>query len=243
MKTLIQTLLIFAIAIPAFAADKAGEQVEKSFKISGDISVPYLQYLPKRYKAEDKVTKWPLMIFLHGRGESNGPLDIVSMWGPPKKAKNGDKLPFILISPQCPKEDRWASDTQMERILKLITQIKKEFPIDDNQIILTGLSMGGFGSWELAAREPDMFAAVMPICGGGKPENATKLKDVNIWAYHGTEDSVVPYKFSVDMVEAIKKAGGKKIKLTSVKGAGHNSWSAAYEDRKVWKWFAEQKKK
>lgn len=243
MKKFIQTLLFLALSVPAFAADKAGEQVEKSFKISEGISVPYLQYLPKKFKAEDKDTKWPLMIFLHGRGESNGPLDIVTKWGPPKKAKNGDKLPFILISPQCPKEDRWSSDTQMERIQKLIAHIRKEYPIDDKQIILTGLSMGGYGSWELAAREPDMFAAVMPICGGGKTGNASKLKDVNIWAYHGTEDNVVPYQLSVDMVDAIKKAGGKKIKLTSVEGAGHNSWSAAYEDRKVWKWFAEQKKK
>jgi len=242
MKNFLSTLLVFAIAVATISADEAGKQVEKSFKISDEVSIPYLQYLPKKYKAGNKNKKWPLILFLHGRGESNGPLSIVAKWGPPKKVANGDDIPYILISPQCPKEDRWASDTQVARLLKLLTQLKKEFPIDENQIILTGLSMGGFGSWNLAAREPDMFAAVMPICGGGKPEFADKLKDTNIWAYHGTADQVVPYQLSVDMVDAIKKAGGKKIKLTSVKGVGHNSWSAAYEDRKVWKWFAAQKK-
>jgi predicted peptidase len=233
------TLFLSLSLTGSLLADEAGKQVEKSLKISDSVSLPYLQYLPKDYK-EGK--KFPLMLFLHGRGESNGPLSVVAKWGPPKIVADGGDLPFILISPQCPTEDFWSSDTQQEQLLKLLDQVKKDFAIDESRIILTGLSMGGYGSWELAARKPTMFAAVMPICGGGKPENADKLKDVNIWVYHGTDDTAVPYQKSVDMVEAIKKAGGKTIEFTTLEGVGHNSWSTAYGDKKVWKWFANQKR-
>lgn len=232
--------LFFTLALTSsLFADESGKQIEKSLKISDEISIPYLQYLPKDY---DKDKKHPLMLFLHGRGESNGPLSVVAQWGPPKIVANGKNLPFILISPQCPKEDFWSSDTQIDRLLKLLDHVKKEFSVDENRIVLTGLSMGGYGSWELAAREPDMFAAVMPICGGGKPENASKLKDLNIWVYHGTADTAVPYQKSVDMVEAIKKAGNKTIQFTTLQDVGHNSWSEAYGNKKVWKWFEESKK-
>ena len=124
---------------------------------------------------------------------------------------------------------------------KLLAHIQKSLPIDKSRIYLTGLSMGGFGSWELAARNPKKFAAVLPICGGGNVKNGPKLVDIPIWAWHGTVDKIVPFNKSRDMVLAVKRAGGQKIKFTQLSGIGHVSWPQAYNDPKVWEWFDQHK--
>lgn len=218
----------------------SGQQTETILKVDEKTSIPYLQYLPKGFDASDKQKKYPLMLFLHGRGESNGPLSIVKKWGPPRIV--GERgLPYIVISPQCPRESWWDHDDQQERLIKLLAHVQKEFPIDEKRIILTGLSMGGYGSWELSSRLPKTFAGVAPICGGGNPQNASKLIEIPIWNWHGDADKVVPLTKSTEMVEAVKKAGGKKIKFTILKGVAHNSWSAAYGDPGLWEWFAKQK--
>ena len=123
-------------------APTPGKQVERTMSDAlGDVE--YLIYLPKEY---DQEKTWPLILFLHGRGESNGPVSLVAKWGPPKFAKRGDDLPFILVSPQCPRDGRWSDDTRQEQLGRLLETAIKEFRVDNDRIYLTGLSMGGYGS-------------------------------------------------------------------------------------------------
>lgn len=217
-----------------------GAQVELAHKVSDELSVPYLLYLPKKFDGDAK-KKWPVMLFLHGRGESRGPLSIVAKWGPPLMAKRGDDFPYILISPQCPSKSSWNSDVQQAGVLDLLDHITKTYPVDTSRVYLTGLSMGGYGSWKLAANNPKRFAAVAPICGKGNTKDGAKLKDLPIWVFHGSKDTVVPYKHSVEMVEAIKSAGGKKVRFTTYE-VGHNSWSKAYATPELFQWFDQHKR-
>ena len=214
-----------------------GKQVEQTYQTSDGASVPYLLYLPKDYEAEKKS---PLILFLHGRGESYGPLSLVAKWGPPRFAARGDELPYVLVSPQCPGNDSWNKPTQQKRLLELLDHIEKTYSIDDQHVCLTGLSMGGYGSWRLAADHPERFSCAVPICGGGDPADADKLKDLPIWVFHGDQDGAVPFQRSVDMVEAINKAGGTKLRFTSMEHIGHNCWSAAYATPELFQWISQQ---
>jgi len=218
-----------------------GKQVELSFKTPAGLTIPYLLYLPKNLDPE-AARKWPVILFLHGRGESRGPLKIVAKWGPPRMAARGDDLPYLVISPQCPADSRWNADNQQKGLLDLLDHLGANYPVDQSRLYLTGLSMGGYGSWKLAVEHGKRFAAAAIICGAGNPADAGKLVDLPIWVFHGTEDRVVPYKNSAEMVEAIEKAGGKKIRFTTFKGVGHNSWSAAYATPELYQWFDRHKR-
>ena len=235
---------LFLLNSQAIAQDTVaipGKQVEMSFQTSDGADVPYLLYLPKDYQADGE-KKFGLMYFLHGRGESNGPLSLVAKWGPPKFAARGDDLPWIVVSPQCPKSDNWSSDTQQTRLTELLHATIKNYNIDEGRVFLTGLSMGGYGSWTMATHHPELFAAVAPVCGGGDPNQAEKLKDVPIWVFHGDQDRAVPFERSVKMVEAIKNAGGEKIRFTTLEYIGHNCWSAAYATPELYQWMEQQAK-
>ncbi len=215
-----------------------GKQVEQTFQTSDGESVSYLLYLPSNFTKDANL---PLVYFLHGRGESYGPLSLVAKWGPPKFAERGDKLNYILVSPQCPKDDSWSKDTQQTRLKELLDYVVKEYGADKKRLYLTGLSMGGYGSWRMAAAHPKLFAAVAPVCGGGDPKDADKLKDTPIWVFHGDRDGAVPFQKSVDMVEAIKAAGGKKVRFTTFEHFGHNCWSATYNTPELFGWMFKHK--
>jgi predicted peptidase len=241
IRCVLLPLLCITTSSLAFAEKPApGTQVQQSFETSDGAAVPYLLYLPKDYQAGKE---FPLMLFLHGRGESHGPLDLVAKWGPPRMAARGDDLPFIVVSPQCPGADRWSSDQQQQRLSELLDEVVNKFAADKSRLYLTGLSMGGFGSWRMAADQPDRFAAVVPICGKGDPEHGEKLKDIPIWVFHGDQDKAVPFEHSVDMVEAIKQAGGTKVRFTTLEGIGHNSWSAAYATPELYGWMLQQSRR
>lgn len=220
-------------------APSPGKQVEQAFTASDGASVAYLLYLPKDY---DPSSKSQLILFLHGRGESHGPLSLVAKWGPPRFAARGDELPYVLVSPQCPGNDSWSKPTQQNRLIELLDHIVKIYSIDEDHLCLTGLSMGGYGSWRMAADHPGRFSSVVPVCGGGDPGDAEKLKDVPIWVFHGDQDGAVPFQRSVEMVEAIKKAGGTKIRFTSLEHIGHNCWSATYATPELFEWISKQKR-
>jgi len=180
---------------------------------------------------------WPLLLFLHGAGERGTDLNKVKVHGPPKLAGTTAELnKFIIVSPQCP-AGRW----DLVALKSLIDHTVKTQPVDKNRIILTGLSLGGFATWGLLAEYPDLAAAAVPICGGGKPDTAAKFKHVPIRVYHGAKDDAVPQKRSDEMVEALKKAGGKP-EYTIFPDAGHDSWTAAYADAKLYQWMLEQKR-
>lgn len=212
-----------------------GEQVEQSLATTDGGAIPYLLYQPKRYDADG--AKVPLMLFLHGRGESHGPLNVVAKWGPPRRLAAGEHMKYLVVSPQCPRSSFWSKKDQQVRLLELLAHITKTYNVDTDRIYLTGLSMGGYGTWRLAADHPSMFAAAIPVCGAGDPKDGAKLTDVPIWAWHGAEDRTVPHNRSVEMVEAIKAAGGKKIRFTSLAHIGHASWQAAYQSADLYAWL------
>ncbi len=212
-----------------------GKQVEQSLRVSHNECVPYLLYLPEDYCRSNE--PWPLMLFLHGRGESRGPLSLVTKWGPPRMLARGEQMPYIVVSPQCPTEDRWEEDRPQANLIKLLDHITKRYRVDERRVYLTGLSLGGHGSWRLAAEHPHRFAAVAPVCGEGNPDYAEQLKSLPIWAFHGDQDDSVPVSKSIDMAKAIREAGGEKMRLTILEHVGHNSWSAAYATPELYKWF------
>ncbi len=216
-----------------------GKQVEMAFQTSDGATVEYLLYLPTDYDQKEQLG---LMLFLHGRGESNGPLSLVAKWGPPAMVARGEEMPYIIVSPQCPKADNWSSDTQRKRLMELLETSVKAFKVDNDRVYLTGLSMGGFGSWRLAAEHPERFAAVIPICGGVSGSHAEQLKDIPIWAFHGDQDTVVPIQRTTDIVDAIKQLGGTAIQFTTLEGVGHNSWSSAYATPDLYHWINKQRR-
>lgn len=217
-------------------APAPGKQVEQSFVAQDQGKVPYLLYLPQGFEKGNK--KVPLMLFLHGRGESDGPLQVVAKWGPPQLLAKGESMPYVVLSPQCPKEDNWSSPTQQKRLLELLDDAVGKWNIDPSRIYLTGLSMGGSGSWRMAADHPQKFAAVVPICGRGDVKDAAAFKSLPTWVFCGDQDRV--FAANSEMVDAIKKTGSNQIRWTSLENIGHNSWSAAYATPDLYTWLQQQ---
>lgn len=224
------------------AEPAAGTQVEqslKSVKVDGG-ELNYLLFLPDSFGKTDR--RLPLMLFLHGAGErGNGNLPLVKKHGPPKVAEEKSDFPFVVISPQCPTGKSWTDETMRTMLLEVIDDVQAKYKTDPERVYLTGLSMGGFGSWKLAADHPDRFAAVVPICGGGDPATAAKLKSLPIWVFHGAKDTAVPLKRSEDMVAAIKEAGGD-VEFTIYPEAGHDSWTETYNNPKLYEWLLSKKR-
>jgi predicted peptidase len=217
------------------AKEARPRQTEESHEpADGSKGYRYLLHLPKGAKENDK--KWPLLVFLHGSGERGDNLNRVKAHGPPKLAEKKD-MEFIVASPQCPSGRRWKPKT----IVGMIDEVTAKHAVDKTRIYLTGLSMGGFGTWATAAEYPKKFAAIAPVCGGGKVEWAKKYGKLPIWNFHGDKDGAVPVSRSRIMVEAIKKTGGK-VKYTEYPGVGHNSWNATYDNPKLYEWFLSHKR-
>jgi len=191
----------------------------------------YLLYLPRNYGVE-KGKRWPLMLFLHGAGERGDDLTLVEVHGPPKLIAKGRDYPFIVVSPQCPTGIWWSLDV----LNALLDEIIASYAVDEDRVYVTGLSMGGFGTWGLAIERPERFAAIAPVCGGGDPWQADRLKGVPAWVFHGAKDGVVPPKKSEEMVEALKKVGGE-VEFTLYPDAGHDSWTATYDNPKLYEWL------
>jgi len=241
MRCFLPLLLIGALSLSTARSEDpaAGKQVEQELKTPDGKSISYLLYLPKGYDSQP--AKWPLMLFLHGRGESDGPLSMVKKWGPPRLIERGEDLHYVVVSPQCPRSpESWPLSSQQALLVALLDHVVKTYKVDEDRIYLTGLSMGGYGSWRLAADHPERFAAVVPVCGAGKTADAERLKNLPIWAWHGTDDPAVPFQRSAEMVEAIKQAGGTNIRFTSLEGIGHNSWEAAYASPDLYQWLEKQ---
>lgn len=200
--------------------------------------------------------RYPLVLFLHGAGERGDDNRMQLLYFPAQMSQeeSRNKYPCFLVAPQCRKGKWWVAPGQIfaadgrpsepthqqNVAMAALEEVLEKCPIDRRRIYLTGLSMGGYGSWDMAARHPRLFAAVVPICGGGSTQNAEVLANVPIWAVHGDADPVVPVSRSRTMIDAIKAAGGSP-KYTELKGVGHNSWTAAYEDPKgVIPWMFQQ---
>jgi predicted peptidase len=196
--------------------------------------LPHLLYEP-----ETRGRSLPLMLFLHGAGETGRDLDLVKKHGPPKVAPR-IPLPFFrVISPQNPPGSSWVQ--LLDDLRALLEDAFERYPVDRTRVYLTGLSMGGYGSWYLASAYPELFAALVPICGGGDTSEACALKDIPTWAFHGEKDDVVPPSESIEMVEALKACGGD-ARLTLYPDLGHNSWTRAYNNMELYAWLLRHKR-
>lgn len=195
---------------------------------------PFISYTPESYDG-----KLPLVIQLHGageRGDGHEELERVEIWGFPRLAKEGE-YPCMFVFPQCPEDSFWAA--RVESILKFIDQLTSEFDIDADRIYLTGLSMGGFGTWYTAMAAPERFAAIAPVCGGGMAWNAEMLT-MPVWAFHGAEDKSVNVFHSDDMVKAMQKLD-LNVRYSRFDGVGHNVWLKTF-DEELLSWLLAQKR-
>ena len=201
-------------------------------------TVNYWLFLPNNYKT-DADKKFPLLLFLHGMGERGSDLKKVKIHGPPKLLDNPEQVKdwqFITVSPQCPDHHTW-SPLQLGLLLD---DLETRYAVDKDRIYVTGLSMGGFGTWRLLSLFPDRFAAGVPICGGCHPDMAKQYAEIPLWVFHGARDSVVPVKMSTEMVEAIRTVCGKQVGLTIYPDVDHNSWTETYNNPSVYRWLLEQ---
>jgi predicted peptidase len=236
------SLFSVVVALTLRADDTAtspatGQHAQTFEKIT---KLDYLLYLPPDYnKQADQ--KWPLILFLHGSGERGSDVTVVKKHGPPKIVENEPDSPlakqFIVVSPQCPAEKHWNTDD----LTALLDEISAKYRVDADRVYLTGLSMGGFGAWALAAETPKRFAAIAPMCGGGTPSTADRLKNLPIWVFHGEEDPAVPIKRSEEMVDALK-ALGADVKFTRYPGVGHDCWTQSYANPELYAWFLSHKR-
>ena len=245
-----QRLLALAIALTlnaATAQDSADMQKPKKFErtVARTLAANYLLFTPKGYDPTgDK--QWPLMLFLHGAGERGTDLQKVAVHGPPKLVKARPDFPFLVVSPQCPNNETWSNEV----LLALLDEVIATHKVDTNRVYLTGLSMGGYGSWSLALQYPERWAAVAPICGGGNTidalltprKKAAALKALPFWVFHGGKDPVVKLDESERMVQALKSAGVKEVKLTIYPEAQHDSWTETYADEKLYEWFLQHER-
>ncbi len=196
----------------------------------------FLLYLPDGYDA-DANKKWPLIVFLHGSGERGDDLEQVKAHGLPQRLGGKNALPFIVVSPQAPPDTRWDSDT----IHALLDELIARLPVDAQRIYLTGLSLSGYGTWAIAGDRPQRFAAIAPVCGAGETDNACRLKDVPIWAFHGAQDSVVPLQDDQAMVDAVRACGGD-VKFTVYPGVDHDAWTPTYANPALYEWFLQHRR-
>ena len=235
MKKLFLLLIVLVSASLLAQTDSARQVSGKLEKeVTVKVELRYLAYLPPEYKNDDK--RWPLVLFLHGAGERGDDLNFVKRHGPPKLVEQGKDFPFILISPQCPLGQRWDA----LELSTLLDEVEKIYRVDENRVYVTGLSMGGEGTWKLIMAEPDRFAAAAPVCGrtGSSYLDACKLKNLPIWIFHGAMDDVVSLDESVRMVKALEKCGND-VKFTVYPKANHNAWTETYNNEELYKWLLE----
>jgi len=235
----------------AFSSLAAGDDmpktgfVDKTFKNADGTTSPYVVFVPRDY---DGKKEYPVILFLHGAGETKntkakkeGKMPVEVGIGPAIKKREKD-FPFIVVIPRA-EGFGWAANTaNAKRALAMLDEVMKEYKVDPKRQYLSGLSMGGMGTWSIALAHPDRFAAIVPICGRGDTSMADKIKDIPCWCFHGDADNAVNVSGSRDMIAAIKKAGGKP-KYTEYPGVGHNSWDKAYGTDELYTWLLEQKKK
>jgi predicted peptidase len=207
------------------------QRLEK--QVTKTVQLDYLLHLPEGYE-QDSERKWPLILFLHGAGERGDDIQKVKAHGIPKIADSDPSLPFIVVSPQCTEGTFWSAE--QEALLALLDEIKEGYNVDEKRIYLTGLSMGGYGTWYLASAHPGMFAAIAPICGGGNPSRVQALAGTPVWAFHGAKDDVVRLEESEIMVKALQACGGN-VKFTVYPEADHDSWTETYDNPELYRWM------
>lgn len=237
---------LLLLPLPAMA-DLDDLEVRETRFTGGEYKDETFRYLFLRPQKIEPGKKYPLLLFLHGAGERGNDPELLKKHFLPAIASDEyrERFPCFVVAAQCRSERWWARLPQertrvsptladepaddLKAAIQAVNDVIREFPVDENRLYLTGISMGGYGSWDLAERQPDRWAAVAPICGGGDVTKADSLVGVPIWAFHGDADPAVPVERSREMVEAIRKAGGDP-KYTEYPGVAHDSWTQTYGD-------------
>jgi predicted peptidase len=246
MRKMIKRLFIFlSVIIVVFVAGLTiscnnfpiGQSPQKAL-IKGETidHIDYLLFLPSKYYKEE-TEKWPLILFLHGIGERGNDIELVKKNGIPKLVEEDKDFPFIVVSPLCPADHYWIPSV----LKKLLDDICQRLRVNMDRIYLTGLSMGGYGTWYAAIEYPELFAAIAPVCGGGDPYRVCRLGDMPVWVFHGAKDTTVSPEESVKMVEALKNCNGN-VKFTLYPELEHDCWTQTYQNPELYQWFLEQSK-
>lgn len=222
-------------------------------KLAGGL--PYRLYVPRGY---DRTRQYPFIVYLHGAGErgTNNESHIARNGAPRLINELQALTSCFVMAPQCPADHRWVEVNWGERqphkmpqqpsepmrlLMQLLDELPQEFSFDARRIYLTGISMGGFGTWDLMVRRPNFFAAAIPVCGGADNSTAPQIKHIPVWTFHGEADNVVTVGRTRGMVEAMKAAGAA-IQYTEYPGAGHNSWDKAYAEAGLFEWMLVQRR-
>jgi predicted peptidase len=248
---LITAIVTFVFFIANFALSQSTSRFSNNKYIANGDTLNYRQLFPDA----DRLQKYPLIIFLHGSGERGNDNEAQLKWGVMNFATDQNMMlhPAIVIAPQCPEKSQWSNFSRMNMVLEptlskpmelligLIHQSIKKLPIDSNRIYITGLSMGGYGTYDAIERYPNLFAAAVPVCGAGDTSRAKTIAQIPIWIYHGAEDPTVNPKYSLDMLEALTKAGAHPG-FTQYPSNGHFSWLGAYSDALMMEWLFKQHK-
>lgn len=252
MKT---PLDILAASLIGIIMASGAEPETREFTAKDGTILKYRWSAPQKTEAGKT---YPLVLFLHGSGERGDDNTAQLRHGVHAILDNASKLgqPVFLIAPQCPK-DRWWSPVDMkkmslsaarrpnallEAVVALVEQTCATQPVDPKRFYLTGISMGGFATWDLLGRIPERIAAAVPICGGGDPSLVSKYKEVPLWAFHGEADEAVPVKSTREMISALETVGAKP-KVTYYTGVGHDCWTRTYDDPTVIRWIFDQHQK
>ena len=191
----------------------------------------YLLFLPNNYSSR---LNWPVILYLHGIGAKGEYLEVLKANGLPSFLEEHPGLPFIVISPQCPTDQDWSSD----RLGRFLDEMRAKYRIDTDRTYLTGIGEGASAAWRLALSQPERFAALAPVCGGGNPHEACNLRDLPVWIFHGARDRIVPISDAQGMVLALKLCGGN-VNFTIYPDAAHDSWTATYRNPRLYAWFLE----
>jgi len=251
-----------ATSTPA-GADLAMAYEERSTRVAdGDATVEFKYRLlrPEPGDGEERQdARHPLVLFLHGAGERGSDnvqqLKYLPTWLADPAARK--RRPAFVLAPQCRMDERWVDvswadgkstphpatpTVDLAAAMQALDDVMRREAVDPARIYLTGLSMGGFGTWDMAVRRPELFAALLPVCGGGDEQTAARIADLPIWCFHGDADQAVPVRRSRDMIAAVRAAGGRPV-YSELPGVGHDSWTPAYRDEFVLDWLFSQRRR
>jgi predicted peptidase len=248
---------LFSLPLPAARpgpADISRLFEARTYRSSHGGTLPYRLMKPARF---DAAKKYPLVLFLHGAGERGTDnrkqlLVGLNIFADPTRI---DRYPCFIVAPQCPEKDKWAdvewnAETHIMKknptpslamALEIVAALGKEFPVDPDRLYVIGYSMGGYGAWDAIQRHPELFAAAVPVCGGGDETAARRIIRVPVWAFHGALDDIVRVERSRNMINALVRAGGVP-RYTEYADINHFCWGYAFMDETMLSWLFWQRK-
>ncbi len=231
-------IIIGSLVFQGCVAQPKSQLIDAEMNTVVTEALNYYLYFPKEYQSKKK-EKFPLLLFLHGGGESGDTLSSIKSNGPPKLIAQGKDFPFLILAPQNPHRKKWWNTRAVNQLLDTIVANNR---VDVNRIYLTGLSRGGGAAWEMAVQYPNKFAAMAVVCGMTPVPYAPWInKKLPIWVFHGDQDKSIPISESIEMVDKLKGMG-YNVKFTVYEGVGHDSWVKAYATEDLYPWFMEHSK-